>query len=132
MARTTPAYRLHKPRNSVVVTLTDAVTKRRRDFYLGPFNSPKIRERYHRIVGEWEAIGRRLPRDHDTHTGLNGVVTVTILMRNFWRSALIKYRDLTGEPTTMLNKVKIGLRVLRALYGRKPADQFGPLALQEV
>ena len=56
-----PSYRKRKDRNQALVTLTDAVTKRRRDYWLGEYGTPASRERYHRLIAEWEANGRRLP-----------------------------------------------------------------------
>ena len=40
------------------VTLTDTETSRRRDYNLGPYDSPKARERYARLLAEWESAGR--------------------------------------------------------------------------
>ena len=68
-ARADLQYRRRKPRysrrrndrNQALVTLTDSVTGRRRDDWLGEYGTPESRERYHRLVAEWEARGRRLP-----------------------------------------------------------------------
>ena len=57
----TPSYRQRKGYDQALVTLTDSVTKKRRDYWLGVFNSQESRERYHRVIAEWEANGRRLP-----------------------------------------------------------------------
>jgi hypothetical protein len=40
----TPSYRFHKARNCAVVTIDG------RDHYLGVYDSPESRERYHRLV----------------------------------------------------------------------------------
>lgn len=56
----TPSYRQRKGYDQALVTLTDAVTKRRKDFWLGPNASPESRELYHRVIAQWEAGGRRL------------------------------------------------------------------------
>ena len=55
----TPSYRQRTGYTQAIVTLTDAVTKRRKDFWLGEYGSTASREAYHRVVAEWEANGRR-------------------------------------------------------------------------
>jgi len=57
----TPAYRQRSGYDQAIVTLTDAVTKRRRDYWLGEYGSPASRERYHRLIAAWEAGGPRWP-----------------------------------------------------------------------
>jgi hypothetical protein len=44
-----PSYRHHKARNLAVVTLDG------KDHYLGKYNSPESREKYHRLISEWHA-----------------------------------------------------------------------------
>jgi hypothetical protein len=51
-----PSYRRHKPTGQAVVTLNG------RDIYLGKFNSTVSRAEYDRLIGEWLAAGRCLPR----------------------------------------------------------------------
>ena len=55
-----PAYRQRPGYTHGITTLTDAVTGRRRDFWLGEFNTPESRERYFRLIALWESQGRRL------------------------------------------------------------------------
>jgi len=55
----TPAYRQRKGRDQALVTLTDSVTKKRRDYWLGEYGTPQSRECYHRVIAEWEADARR-------------------------------------------------------------------------
>ena len=40
----TPAYRKRSGYDQAIVTLTDAVTKRRRDYWLGEYGSPASRD----------------------------------------------------------------------------------------
>lgn len=70
----TPGYRKRHDRNQAIVTLTDAVTKWRRDYWLGEPGSPQSREMYHRVIAEWEANdGRRLfDADFDKSAGGDG------------------------------------------------------------
>ncbi len=51
----TPTYRKRKGYTQALVTLRDAQTGQRKDFWLGEYNTPQSRERYHRIIAEWEA-----------------------------------------------------------------------------
>src|SRR5436190_10907928 len=43
----TPEYRERVPYGQAIVTLTDTVTKKRKDYWLGEFDSPASREMYH-------------------------------------------------------------------------------------
>jgi hypothetical protein len=42
-----PKYRHYKPKDLAVVRLDG------RDIYLGKYNSPQSREKYHRTIAEW-------------------------------------------------------------------------------
>ena len=57
----TPSYRKRSGYSQAIVTLSDAATGARRDFWLGEHGSPESREAYHRLIAEWEANGRLLP-----------------------------------------------------------------------
>ena len=61
MPKKPPSYRKRPGYTQAIVTLTDSVTKKRRDFWLGECDSPESRERYHRAIAEWERLGRCLP-----------------------------------------------------------------------
>jgi hypothetical protein len=54
-----PSYRLHKQSGQAIVTLTDGIGGRR-DVLLGKYDTPESRAEYLRVLGEWEATGRRL------------------------------------------------------------------------
>lgn len=83
----TPGYRKRHDRNQAIVTLTDAVTKKRRDYWLGEPGSPESRERYHRVIAEWEANGRRLiDPDFDKPGDGGDGITITDLCARFWRA----------------------------------------------
>jgi hypothetical protein len=51
-----PAYRRHKPTGQAVVTLNG------KDRYLSKWNTAASRAEYDRLIGEWLAGGRHLPR----------------------------------------------------------------------
>ncbi len=51
----TPKFRLHKPTRQGFVELDG------RRIYLGRFDLPETKQRYHRTLAEWIANGRRMP-----------------------------------------------------------------------
>jgi hypothetical protein len=54
--RRVPKYRHHKPTGQAVVTLSG------KDHYLGPRKTATSRAEYDRLIGEWLAAGRSLPK----------------------------------------------------------------------
>jgi hypothetical protein len=56
--KSVPSYRLHRATGQAIVTLTDEPANRR-DVYLGKFGSDESRAEYARVLGEWQANGRR-------------------------------------------------------------------------
>jgi hypothetical protein len=86
-----PSYRKHRPSGQSVVTLDG------QDFYLGPWRSKASRQEYDRLIGEWLANGRRLPRSAG-----NGAADLSIeeLTDRFWAHAQTYYStfaDCTGR-----------------------------------
>lgn len=61
----TPQYRIRKGYTQAIVTLTDAKTKKRRDYWLGESNTPESREKYHVLIAAWEANRRCFPDPTD-------------------------------------------------------------------
>ena len=74
-----PSYRKHKPSGQAVVTLDG------RDVYLGPHGTQASKREYDRLVGEWQANGRRL--DDGDHC-----VTIIELVAAYWKHAQDYYR----------------------------------------
>lgn len=132
-----PSYRHRKGYAQAIVTLTDRVTKKRRDYWLGTYDSPESRELYHRILAEWEANGRRLPEPerfagNGQAAATNGevrskTVTISTMLAAYWRSA----RSM-GYCQAELSKIKVVARLLRKLYGSTPAGEFGPKRMRLV
>jgi hypothetical protein len=81
-----PSYRFHKQSGQAFVTLTDG-TGARRDMLLGVYDTPESRTEYLRVLGEWEATGRRLP-DREAEGGIR----VNELFQAFVRHAEQHYR----------------------------------------
>jgi integrase len=126
LPRIIPAYRQRKGYDQAIVTLRDAVTKRARDYWLGPYNTPQSRERYHRLIAEWEANQRMLPaRAHESEDVTSGPTIVEVIAA-YWQHAIVYYR------TSECGVIKTALRILRQHYGTKCAGKFGPKCLRLV
>ncbi|MBW2223906.1 MAG: tyrosine-type recombinase/integrase, partial [Deltaproteobacteria bacterium] len=117
--RRIPKYRLHKPSGQAVATLGY------RDVYLGRHGTKSSREEYDRRIAEWLANGRRWQPQHDERPA----ISMNELLLAYAKHAMSYYcKD--GKPTTELGHVRCMVRVVRRLYGRELADNFGPLALK--
>ena len=119
-----PSYRKRSGYDRAIVSLTDAVTKRRRDYWLGEFGSPASRERYHRLIAEWEAHGRRLPEPEEGDANGARGATVDDVIERFWRWAGMHY---AGRERDTFRPV---LRLLRRMDGATPAAAYGPRRLR--
>jgi integrase len=126
---TAPSYRQRKGYSDAIVTLTDALTKKRKDYWLGEFGSAASHENYHRIMAEWESRGRRLPPaiasptngDADAHA-----ITVNELVLAYWKHAESYYTPAAA------GHIKLVIRLVRKFYGHSPAKDFGPNDLRLV
>lgn len=113
-----PSYRRHRPTGQAVVTLNG------KDHYLGKWNTKASRSEYDRLIGEWLAAGRCLPK---AATDL----TVAELALRYWRFAESYYiKD--GRPSGAIPGIRVALRILRQTYGDVRAADFGPLALESL
>jgi len=127
----TPGYRKRHDRNQAIVTLTDAVTKRRKDYWLGEHGSPESRELYHRVIAEWEANGRRLFDPDFEKPAADGAdpergITISELCARFWRARAQHVNE------NERGHCKALIRLLRRAYGSTPAAAFGPRRLQRL
>ena len=109
----TPSYCLHKPSGRAYVRLNGST------IYLGRHGSQQSRERYARVIAEWEANSRRLPQ-------LPSQITVVEVIDRYWEYAKLRYHG--GQ----VSGLKMALRALKDLYGQVPAVKFGPRALKAV
>ena len=112
-----PSYRRHKPTGQAVVTING------RDLYLGKWNSAASRAEYDRLIAEFLANGRQLGSDADR-------TLVEVL--NAYRKFAENYYRKNGLVTSEYAGIKEALKLVRELYGRKTANEFGPLALKAV
>lgn len=124
--RAVPAYRQRGGYTQAIVTLTDSETRQPRDYWLGEFDQPESRERYHRVIAEWERRGRRLPpADFDAPPvrRANEIAIVEVI-REYWRWAADYYRPKHAQA------LDGALAILRQFYGRTAAIDFGPKKLR--
>ena len=115
-----PKYRKHRASGQAIVTLFG------RDCYLGPYGSKASRAEYDRLIGEWLARGRPT-----TGTTAQTEITVNEVMVAYWRHARVHYVK-GGRPTTQQGLIRLALKPVKALYGKRPAVEFGPLSFKAV
>ncbi len=115
-----PSYRHHKATDQAVVTFNGF------DHYLGRYNTPQSKEEYGRVLAEFAATGRVTKG-----TAEKAPITVVEVLAAYWEYAKGYYVK-NGKPTNELDAMRLVIRDCRLLYGRTPADEFGPLALKSV
>jgi integrase len=145
-----PSYRLRKGYSQAIVTLTDAVTGKRKDYWLGEFGSPESREMYHRVLSRWESLNRRLPSPPPPPSPELAPEVASALPANgdVWNARSIPapapfrgitigeviraYRDHvdgTFKPATRAS-IYMVMNLLDQVFGNTGADQFGPAKLR--
>ena len=112
-----PSYRRHKPTNQAVVTING------QDIYLGKWNTAASKAEYDRLIAEFLANGRRLR---------NEIESTVVEVINAYRKFAERYYWKNGEVTREYGCIKETLKIVRELYGRTNANEFGPLALKAV
>jgi hypothetical protein len=95
-----------------------------KDFYLGRYGSAAAKAEYDRLITEWLAHGRQLPRPDD---GLPISELIVALVR--WAGT---YYLKGGQFTSEYGLIKLAMRRLKADYGHTAASEFGPRAFKAV
>jgi integrase len=113
-----PKYRKHKRSGNALVVLND------REIYLGKHNSPASLEKYNRLVAEWLQSERQSCDSKQE-------ITVAEVMAAYIGFAKGYYRK-DGNVTREYGLVVDICRVIKPLYGRALAVEFGPLSLKTV
>lgn len=122
LVRKIPRYSKHRASGQAVVTLSG------QDLYLGPHGTKASKLEYDRVVAEWLARGRRpLNRGEDESDG----IAVVELLAAYKQFAEEYYRK-NGKETSEVNAVLTCAKVVKQMYGRDAAHDFGPLKLQAV
>ncbi len=124
--RQPPSYRPRKGYDQAIVTLTDSVTRYRKDYWLGQYGSPESRELYHRVLAQWESGGRRLPVTLDDKPADIAQVSVAEVLAAYWKWATGHY------ASKELSCVRMVIRLVRKMFGSSPAADFGPNRLRLV
>lgn len=119
-----PVYRHHKPTGQAICTVRLA-NGSRKDLYLGKHGTAASRVEFNRILALVAA-------NNGTYPTIDPDVTLSELLLAYYRFADGYYRDPEGKKSATVERLKQSLRVLRKLYGRTPAVQFGPKALKAV
>ncbi|QDV87320.1 tyrosine-type recombinase/integrase [Planctomycetes bacterium TBK1r] len=114
-----PKYRKHRASGQAIVTLDG------RDFYLGPHGSRASKLEFDRLILEYLANDRSLPREDQAS------LTVAQVL-NKYRKFAERYYKKNGTPTSEAYAIKTIIRPIRQLYGTKPVAEFGPLALKAI
>jgi hypothetical protein len=120
-----PSYRLHKQSGQAIVTLSNGLGGRR-DILLGKYDTPESKAEYGRVISEWQATGRRLPKESEAAPGLS----LNEVILRFWDWAATHYRHVDGATSSEQKDYRLSLRPLRELYGVMPAADFSPLKLK--
>jgi integrase len=121
-----PKYRYHKARNLAVVTTNG------QDHYLGEYGSPESREKYAVLIAQHaQAQLQSEPR-------VGGEAEVAVMPLRI-ADLTLRYNEhaegyyvKNGQVTHQVNRIKIGLQAVNALYAGTRADEFGPKKLKAV
>ena len=96
-----------------------------RRIYCGKLDEPATVAKANRLVEEWLATGRRLPRDPEQ-------ITVVEIPVRFMEFADGHYRRADGSKTCEIKHYRSTLKTVRGLYGDTTASAFGPKQLNTV
>jgi integrase len=111
-----PAYRRHSSGQA-------RVTLNGKDHLLGPYGSAKSKEAYRRLIAEWlTRHGQPQEPQEDKPLSVNDLIL------GYWKYAQDYYGfdGRRGDEACLRD----ALRVVRQLYGRSSAREFGPLGLK--
>ena len=113
----TPKYRRHKATGQAYVQLN------RKRFYLGNYDLPRTREKYHRLIAEWEASGRQpmtsWNADGPRRPSVPSDLLVAELVKRWW--------DLTQWSTPLPVKIPIRPVTARKAMTDRPGDCSSPI-----
>jgi len=114
-----PRYCRHKKSGQAVVYVGGQT------IYLGRYGTAASKERYRAFVAELLANGTVAP------AGAEEDLTIAELAVGFFKWVR-QYYVKRGKPTGEVDQFRILLKLLRSLYGRTPAVEFGPRKLKAV
>jgi hypothetical protein len=120
--RSIQSYR-RRQSGQALITLTDGLGGRR-DVLQGKYGTKDSRIEYARVLAEWEAAGRSLPRSVAPASDL----TINELALMYWNHAEAYY-GFDGERGDD-GCLRSAIRIVRKLYGHTRAADFGCLSLK--
>jgi integrase len=120
--KSVPTYRKHRQSGQAITTLTDP-SGQRKDVLLGRYGTSESRKEYARVLGEWEANGRRIAMPRSD-------LTVAEVMVQFLEYANTHYRQPDGTLSSEYRLHTMAFKPLKAMYAHTLASEFGPLALR--
>ena len=112
---------VHIPRYSRHASGQAVVRLNGKDHYLGKYGTAAAKAAYERLIGEWLNGGRQLPK-----AGASLSVHEVLVAYVRWAQGYY------GPDHRVLGCIRDALKIVKALYGHEPADQFGPKALKAV
>jgi integrase len=115
----TPKYRRHKAKNLAVVTLAG------REIYLGRYGSESSKQEYRRLIAEWMQTGCIVRANEHEEISIIEVIAA------YLKFAINYYRK-DGQVTREYGLIAECCKFVKSHYGRKPATEFGPVALKAV
>ncbi len=118
LSRSVPKYSKHKASGRAYARFDG------RCIYFDRYGTAPSREAIGRLKAEWLRNGGHLPTAPHEATVTELVVAYTEFASGYYRK--------DGEPTNEVRMIKTAIKIARELYGRTPATEFGPLALQAV
>ena len=121
MTAKTPKYCKQK-RTSGDMAFVEIESQR---IYLGRYDSPQSKQKYHQLMTEWSVSGYKLPVKPDE-------ITIVELIARFWQHANKYYRKPDGTPTSEIPNFQQALRPLKEIYSHLPVSEFSPLKLKAV
>jgi integrase len=113
-----PKYRKHSSGQA-------RVTLDGKDFLLGAYGSAASQEAYRRKVAEWLETGGK-----GAHQADAAPLSINELILSYWKHAADYYGYGVDGDKKDSYCLRDALRVVKELYGRTPARDFGPLALK--
>jgi integrase len=114
-----PKYRRHSSGQA-------RVTLNGKDHLLGPYGSAASKEAYERLLAEWLSSPAKQVGEVPEFEGL----TINQLILAYWKFARQYYGFDTGRRRGDYYCLRDALKIVRSVYGRTPAKDFGPLALK--
>lgn len=130
-AKALPKYCLHKQSGKAFVLLNG------RQHMLGEYGSAESRERYGRILAEFNAApatvaARANQRTPGATRGPIEPISIAILVDRYWAHVCRYYTKPDGTPSLEAENFYPALKILNRLYGDTLAGDFGPLSLKAV